>query len=123
MCFISWFGPVRIWIPLQGAPCFPFYKRRESVGYSGGKGEERDREEGFQDRRVLLLLHAGLADPVDVNRGSSMSWPYSSLAQVSSAGHGVPFHPNGRLGELTRLSAFERGLGRTAPARPTLFLM
>ena len=40
---------------------------------------ERDKEEGFLGHRVLLLLHAGLADPVDVNRDSSMSWPCSSL--------------------------------------------
>ena len=44
--FISWFGIVRIWIPLHGVSCFPFYRRRESMGYSGGKGEERERE-GF----------------------------------------------------------------------------
>ena len=41
---------------------------------------EGESEEGFQGRRVLLLLHAGPADPVDVNRDGSMSWPYSSLA-------------------------------------------
>ena len=29
--------------PLHEAPCFPFYRRRESVGYRGGKGEERER--------------------------------------------------------------------------------
>ena len=66
--------------PFHGAPCFPFYWRRESAGYSGGKGEEREGEEDFQDRRVLLLLHAGPTDPIDVNRDGSMSWPYSSLA-------------------------------------------
>ena len=29
--------------PPHGAPCFPFYRRRESTCYSGGKGEERER--------------------------------------------------------------------------------
>ena len=47
--FISWFGLVRIWIPLHGAPCFLFYRRRESAGYNGEKGEERERER----RRIL----------------------------------------------------------------------
>ena len=56
--------------PFHGVPCFPFYRRRESTGYNGGKGEP-EREEGFQDRRVLLLLHVGPADPVDVNRDGS----------------------------------------------------
>ena len=34
---------------------------------------EREREDVLQDLRVLLILHAGLADPVDVNRDGSMS--------------------------------------------------
>ena len=33
--------------------------------------EKNEREEGFQDRRVLLLLHVGPVDPVDVNRDGS----------------------------------------------------
>ena len=61
--------------PFHGAPFFPFYRRRETVGYRGEKGEEQEREEGFQDRRVLLLLHAGPVDPVDVNRDGSTSQP------------------------------------------------
>ena len=69
--------------PFHGAPCFPFYRRRESADYNGGKGEERERE-GFQDRWVLLLLHTGPADPVDVNRDGSTSWSYSSLAPYAS---------------------------------------
>ena len=33
------------WVdPLHGAPCFPFYKPRESADYSGGKGEEQERK-------------------------------------------------------------------------------
>jgi len=42
---------------------------------------------------------------------------------VSSTGHGVSFRPNERRGELMCLPAFVRGLGRTAPVHPTLFLM
>ena len=57
--------------PLHGAPWFPFYRPRESTGYNRGKGEEREREEGFQDRRILLLLHVGPTDPIDVNRDGS----------------------------------------------------
>ena len=30
--------------PSHGVPCFLFYRRRESAGYSGGRGEERERE-------------------------------------------------------------------------------
>ena len=29
--------------PLHGVPYFPFYRPRESAGYSEGKGEERER--------------------------------------------------------------------------------
>ena len=64
--------------PFHEMPCFPFYRPRESAGYSGEKKNER--EEGLQDRWVLLLLHAGPTDPVDVNRDSFASWPYLSLA-------------------------------------------
>ena len=44
------------------------------MGYSGGNGEsEREREDVLQDLWVLLILHAGPADPVDVNRDGSTS--------------------------------------------------
>ena len=75
--FISWSGP-----PV-GTPCFLFYRRRESVGYRGGKGEEREREEGFQDRWILFLLHPGPTNLVDVNRDGSTSRPCSSLASCA----------------------------------------
>ena len=52
-------------------------------------------------------------------RGPVRHWRH---AQASPAGHGGPFRPGGHRGELTRLSAFVRWLGRTAPARPMLFL-
>ena len=51
-----------------GASCFFFYRPRESTGYSRGKEKKREGESGLQDRRVLLILHAGHADTVDVNR-------------------------------------------------------
>ena len=35
--------------------------------------EKNEREEDFQGSWILLLLHAGPADPVDVNRAGSMS--------------------------------------------------
>ena len=41
--------------PLHGAPCFPFYRPRESAGYSGGKGEEREREEGCLCSALVLM--------------------------------------------------------------------
>ena len=53
-------------------------------------------------------------------RGLVRHWRH---AQASSVGHGIPLRPGGRHGELTRLSASIRGLGRTAPAHPILFLM
>ena len=37
-----------------GTSCHPFYRPRESMGYSGGKRGEREGEEVLQDRRVLL---------------------------------------------------------------------
>ena len=45
------------------------------MGYSGGKEKKREGEDGLQDRQVLLILHAGPTDPIDVNRDSSTSWP------------------------------------------------
>ena len=47
-------------------------------------------------------------------------WCYAS---TSSAGRGVPSHPDGRRGEPTCLSAAVRGLGSTAPAHPSLLVM
>ena len=66
--------------PFMGCPASPFIGEGKARVYRGGKGEEREREEGFQGCRVLLLLHAGPTDPIDVNRDGSMSWPCSSLA-------------------------------------------
>ena len=76
--FISWFGP-----PLLRRPAFPFISEGKAW-VTVEENEKNEREEGFQDRRVLLLLHAGPADPIDVNRGSSTSWPYPSLAPRAS---------------------------------------
>ena len=45
---------------------------REKARVTAEEKEKNEREEGFQDRRVLLL-HAGLANPIDVNRDDSMS--------------------------------------------------
>ena len=95
------------------------------MGYSRGKRGEREVEEVLQDRRVLLFLHTGPTDPVDINRdslchGHIRHWRH---AQASSLGHGIPLHPSGRHGELMRLSVPVRGLGRTTPVCPMLFLM
>ena len=65
--------------PLRGASIFPFIGQGKARVTAKEK-EEQEREEGLQNRRVLLLLHAGHVDPVDVNRDSSMSWPYPSSA-------------------------------------------
>ena len=54
-------------------PAFPFI----GVGKARVTEEEKEkneREEGFQGCRVLLL-YAGIVDPVDVNRDGSMSCP------------------------------------------------
>ena len=96
----------------MGHPASPFIDKGKARVIEEEKGEERERQEGFQGCRVLLLLHTGPADPVDVNRDGHTG--------PSSAGHGVPLCPGVRRGELTRLSASVRGLGRTALARPTL---
>ena len=62
-----------------GVSCFPFYRPRESTGYSGGKEKKQEKESGLQDHQVLLRLHAGPADTIDVDRHGSMSWTYPSL--------------------------------------------
>ena len=66
-------------IPFIKHPAFPFIGQ-EKVRVTTEENEKNEREEGFQDRWVLLLLHAGLTDPVDVNRDGSMSRPCSLLA-------------------------------------------
>ena len=109
--------------PLYGALCFPFYRSWESTGYSGGKGEEREKGRplgspgpsspscGFhrscrcQQRR----LHVAALFVTDTMHKRH-------LPVMAS-------RPDERHGELTLLSAFVRGLGRTSLAHPTLFLM
>ena len=56
----------------MGRLAFPFIGQGKARVIAEEK-EKNEREEGFQDRWVLLLLHAGLADPIDVNRDGSTS--------------------------------------------------
>ena len=76
--FISWFGFVRLWIDrvpsvsFMGHPAFPFIGQGKAWVTTEEK-EKNQREEGFQDRWVLLLLHTGPIDPVDVNKDGSTS--------------------------------------------------
>ena len=110
----------------MGHPAFPFIGQGKAWVIAEEKEErERERAEGLQDRRILILLHVGPVDPVDVNRDGSTSWPcrHRRHAQASPAGHGAPLCPSERRGELTHLSVFVWGLGRTAPICPMLFLM
>ena len=65
--------------PFMGRPASPFIGKGKTRVTEEEK-EKNEREEGFQGCRVLLLLHAGPADPIDVNKDGSMSRPYSSLA-------------------------------------------
>ena len=80
--FVSCSDLVRIWInpvPFMRRPTFPFIGQGKAWVTAEGK-EKNEIEEGFQDRRVLLLLHAGPADPVDVNRDGFASRSCPSLA-------------------------------------------
>ena len=54
------------------------------------------------------------------SRGPVCYWRH---VQALFAGHGVPFRRSEHRGELTRMSVFIQGLGKTALVRPTLFLM
>ena len=63
----------------MGRPAFPFISQGK-VRVIAEEKEKNEREEGLQDRRVLLLLHAGPADTVDVNRDGAMSRSCPSLA-------------------------------------------
>ena len=57
-----------------GRPASPFIgKGKARVTAEEEEKNERESEEGFHDCRVLFLLHAGPADPVDANRDGSMS--------------------------------------------------
>ena len=66
---LAWIDPMCSNAP-YGTSYFPFYRPRESMGYSGRRKRIRERAKDLQDRWVLPLLHAGPADPVDVNRDS-----------------------------------------------------
>ena len=70
-------GSIISGIPFMGCPAFPFIGLGKARVIAE-ENEKNQRVEGLQDRRVLLL-HAGPADPVDVNRDSSTLWPCSSL--------------------------------------------
>ena len=67
-------------MPLMGRPAFPFIVQGEAGVTAEGEEENQKEKEVPQDRRVLLLFYAGLADPIDVNRDHFTSWPYPSLA-------------------------------------------
>ena len=54
----------------MGRPASPFIGE-EKARVTAEEKEKNEREEDFQDRRVLLLLHEGPADPVDVNKDGS----------------------------------------------------
>ena len=65
----------------MGCPASPFIGEEKAwVTAEEEERNETEREKDFQGRRVLLLLHTGPANPVDVNRDGFMSWPCSSLA-------------------------------------------
>ena len=63
----------------RGRPASPFIGEGKAR-VTEEKKEKNEREEGFQGCRVLLLLHAGPADPIDVNSDGSMLWPCLLLA-------------------------------------------
>ena len=65
----------------MGRPAFSFIGQGKARVIAE-ENEKNEREEGLQDRRVLLFLHAGPADPVDVNRDGSTSWPCPSLGAM-----------------------------------------
>ena len=61
-------------IPLfMGRPASPFVGEGKTRVTDEEK-EKNEREEGFQGCRVLLL-HAGPADPIDINRNDSIRGP------------------------------------------------
>ena len=61
-------------MPLMGCPAFPFIGQGKAwVTVEEKEERERERAKGLQDHQVLLLLHAGPTDLVDVNRGGFMS--------------------------------------------------
>ena len=60
-----------------GHPAYPFIGEGKARVTEEEK-ERNEREEGLQDRRVLLL-HAGPTGPIDVNRDSSISRSCPSL--------------------------------------------
>ena len=52
-----------------GTPCFPFYRPRESTGYSGEKIGEEEGEEVLQDHGVLLFPSHGSRRPCRRQQG------------------------------------------------------
>ena len=66
----------------MGRPAFSFIGQGKARVIAE-ENEKNEREEGLQDRRVLLLLHAGPADPVNVNRDGS----YVAVLSITGAMH------------------------------------
>ena len=62
----------------MGHPAFPFIGQEKARVTTEEERRKREREV-LQDRRVLLLLQAGSADPVDVNTDGATSQPCPSL--------------------------------------------
>jgi len=60
----------------MGCPASPFIGERKAQ-ITTEKKKKNEREEGFQDR--WILLHTDPTDPVDINRDGSTAWPCSSL--------------------------------------------
>ena len=111
----------------MGRPAFLFIDQGKAwVTAEEKEKNERERERKasriagsfFSSMRVLSTLYMIIG--IAPHHGPVRHWRH---AQASSVGNGAPLRPGGRRGELTRLSAFVRGLGRTAPVCPTLFLM
>jgi len=63
----------------MGHPAFPFIGQGKAQVTAEGKEENEKETKSSRIAGSFFFLHAGPADPIDVNRDSSMLWPCLSL--------------------------------------------
>ena len=67
-------------VPFMGHPAFPFIVQGKARVTVEGKEEKEKEKKSSRIAGSFFFLHVGPADPVDVNRDSSMSRPFPSIA-------------------------------------------
>ena len=112
-------------MPFMGRPAFPFIGQGKAPVTVEGKEENEKEKKSSRITGSFFSFTRDLPTLYTSTRTAPCRVPVHHWrhVQASSPGRGAPLRPDERRGGLTRLSVLVRGLGRTAPVHPTLFLM